>query len=248
MTPDELWHPLLTELARWDHAGRTASFWLRDDDAVAPAAALDRLLDITRGPAVPLALAVIPAHTGQALAGRLSDEPHASVLVHGWSHDNHAPDGAKKQELGLQRPRDIVLGELTEGLSAISRLHAARALPVLVPPWNRIEPALIADLVPLGFAALSVFGRPKPASIRMLNANVDIMDWHGTRRCRDHGVLVGEIVARLEQARMHGADPVGLLTHHLVHDEMAWSFLENLFEITARHRACRWRSVAEMLG
>ncbi|MDZ4135094.1 MAG: glycosyl transferase family 28, partial [Paracoccaceae bacterium] len=74
-------------------AGNPARFWLRDDDAVAPTGALDRLLDMTGAQGVPLTLAVIPAPSGAQLAARLAQEAGVIVAVHGWSHQNHAPDG-----------------------------------------------------------------------------------------------------------------------------------------------------------
>ena len=46
MTEDPIWQPLQAELARWIHASRSAKFWLRDDDAVEPTAALDRLIGL----------------------------------------------------------------------------------------------------------------------------------------------------------------------------------------------------------
>ena len=191
------WQPLADELARWNGAGRAARFWLRDDDAVEPTDALDRLLGLSGAFAVPVTLAVIPALTGDALADRLRTEPHASVAVHGWSHRNHAPEGQKKQELGAHRPRATVLDELARGLPRLARLHGARAVPMLVPPWNRIDAGLIPDLVPLGFEVLSVYGPPRPAPIRMFNSNVDLLDWRGSRGCRDHAELVHDIVAQL---------------------------------------------------
>lgn len=247
MKADPAWQPLLVELARWDAAGRTADFWLRDDDAVEPAEALDRLLALTHEFAVPLALAVIPAFTGEALANQLAGAGHVTVAVHGWSHQNHAPYGEKKQELGRHRARALMLDELERGLSRIADLHGPRMVPLLVPPWNRIDAGLVPDLVPIGFAALSTFGPAKPAAIRMINGNVDLMDWHGTRGCRDHALLVGDVVAQLRRA-FDGGDPVGILAHHLVHDEAAWVFLERLFGITAGHDACKWRSVRELIA
>src|SRR6185369_1020035 len=94
-----LWQPLAAELARWQDAGRVADFWLRDDDAVEPSAALDRLLAMAAHGAVPVTLAVIPAHSGRALAERIAAENGLGVAVHGWSHENHAPAVEKKQEL-----------------------------------------------------------------------------------------------------------------------------------------------------
>ncbi|MEI5678392.1 MULTISPECIES: polysaccharide deacetylase family protein [unclassified Mesorhizobium] len=246
MTADSIWQPLREELMRWKGAGRTAEFWLRDDDAVEPTPALDRLLTLTGDFAVPVTLAVIPAITDARLADRLSHAAHAAVAVHGWAHQNHAPEDQKKQELGAHRPRGALLDELARGLSRIIRLHGERAVPMLVPPWNRIDAGLIDDLGSIGFTALSVYGPPKPAPIRVINSNVDIMDWHGTRGCRDHVLLVQDIVARLQQA-YDGGEPVGLLTHHLVHDEAAWIFLERLFDVTGRSRACEWLPVRALI-
>jgi len=248
MTPGEIWQPLTRELARWLHAGRTADFWLRDDDAIEPTAALDRLLAPTAAHEVPVALAVIPAPTGAPLAERLARENHVTVAVHGWSHENHAAQGEKKQELGRHRPREIVLAELSQGRARLQRLHAGRFAPVLVPPWNRIDADLLPHLAGIGFSALSVFGAPEPGPMRMLNSTVDIMDWRGNRGGRDHAALVSEIVAQLERAFRGEGGPVGLLSHHLVHDEVAWSFLDRLLKITAASGACRWRSVGELLA
>ncbi len=66
MPHEQIWQPLAEELDRWNHAGRIASFWLRDDDAVEPTARLDRLLGLTRTFAIPAVLAVIPARTDVA--------------------------------------------------------------------------------------------------------------------------------------------------------------------------------------
>ena len=43
------------------------------------------------------------------------------------------------------------------------------------------------------------------------------------------------------------ARPLGVLTHHLVHDEIAWLFLEGLFEATAGNPACRWASIRDLI-
>jgi hypothetical protein len=243
---DATWQPLSEALGRWRVAGRKPSFWLRDDDAIEQTAPLDRLVAVTAKHELPLALAVIPAHAKAALARRLADAPHVTALIHGWLHENHAPPEAKKQELGLHRPAGIVLDELARALRRIGDLFGMQASPVLVPPWNRIDAALVPPLAALGYRGLSVFGKPKPASIRLINSTVDVIDWHGTRGCRDHGVLVGEIVGQLDAGLADPLHPpVGLLTHHLVHDESTWRFMERLFELTAP--VCRWRSVDNLL-
>lgn len=246
MEHDKHWAPLLEELDRWHAAGKRASFWLRDDDAIEPTPALDRLLQLAGRHDVPVALAVIPAHTGEPLARRLENAPHATVTVHGWSHHNHAPPDEKKQELGGHRPAETVIAELADGFTLLSSLHAERFVPVLVPPWNRIDGRLFPHLGPLGFEALSIYGPEKNGAFRQINTHVDLMDWHGARGGRDHAVLATEITKRLATTFDRGGT-VGLLTHHLVHDERAWNFLERFFAVTAAHPACDWRAIGGIL-
>ena len=146
------WADLFDEAARWSQAGRTAELWWRDDDAADVGPALERLLAIHRDTGVPVALAVVPATATQALADRLAGEPGVDLLQHGYAHVNHATRGDnKKIELGSERPAMLVLGELGTGRLALERLFGARPLPVLVPPWNRIVPALVPALPEIGF-------------------------------------------------------------------------------------------------
>ncbi|MBP2551531.1 peptidoglycan/xylan/chitin deacetylase (PgdA/CDA1 family) [Neorhizobium galegae] len=233
-------------LDRLADEGRTVTFWLRDDDAVTPTPALDRLLMLTSAHEVPLTLAVIPEETGEALARRLASVPLARVAVHGWSHRSYAVPPAKKQELGLDRPLESVTDELQAGFEKLRELYPAQFLPMLVPPWNRIAPAIVDRLPAIGFTSLSVFGREKSAPLALLNTHVDIMDWHGSHGGKPAEALFAELLSYL--AGEEPMRPIGILTHHLVHDAAAWDFLEQLFALTASHPACRWRHSAEILS
>jgi len=247
---DAVWHPLAAELARWHDCGRQIRFWLRDDDAVTPTPALERLVRLGRDNAVPVTLAVIPLLAKEALAEWLANEEGITVTVHGWSHRNHASIAEKKQELGPHRPRPTITNELRNGVERIGALFPRRFLPVLVPPWNRIDPSLVPELPALGFEGLSVFGPVKAvqkAILPVINTHIDLMDWHGTRGCRPHGELVEEIVRALRQRFDGGAEPIGILAHHLVHDESAWLFLEGLFEIVAASSSVRWAPLSELI-
>jgi hypothetical protein len=229
-------------LDRCAERGQPAQLWLRDDDAVEPGPALDRLLQMTNAAQVPLTLAVIPINTGMSLANRLLAEPHVSVAVHGWSHTNHAGAEEKKQELGGHRPVPLVLAELARGFARLAALHSPRFVPALVPPWNRISPDIIAGLPDLGFQALSVFGPETSGPLRMINTHVDLIDWHGTRGGRPAAVLLDEVAAALE-----AGGPVGVLSHHLVHDDAAWEFLTALFQMTGTHPGCRWTGLSDLI-
>lgn len=224
-----------------------ADLWLRDDDATQPSPALDRLLELSQRHSAPMTLAVIPHPTGAALATRLEKTRDIDVAVHGWAHQNHAGSDEKKRELGLHRPLEIVVGELEAGLQKLRSLHDQRFVPMLVPPWNRIDQAVIEHLPQVGYKALSVYGPEMPDSLPLLNTHVDVIDWRGTRGGKDHDVLFAETAARMRQAHVTGG-MTGILTHHLDHDESVWAFLQSLLSITTSHPGCRWRSSRQWLA
>ena len=241
------WRALEDELGVWADEGRTATFWWRDDDARAPSAALERLLALESLYGVPLALAVIPERLDPALASLLGASPDVTVLQHGLAHRNHANAGEKSMELGLHRPREQVLGDLRRGFECLLTAFGESFLPVLVPPWNRIAEPLLSDLPPLGLRGLSTFtprAEPYPApGLRQVNCHVDLIDWRGGRGGRDHSVLACEVAGHLRarrEGRVDAEEPTGLLTHHLDHDEPAWTFVEEFLDRIAGHSAVRW--------
>jgi|AraplaMF_Col_mLB_1032019.scaffolds.fasta_scaffold00023_85 hypothetical protein len=248
MMAHDIWAPLRVELGRWQASGKTARFWLRDDDAIEPTPALEQLLKLTSDAKVPLTLAVIPASTGEPLTARLAEERHVLVALHGWSHTNHAGPDEKKQELGAHRAPDIVLGELRDGYAILQRLFGSQFISILVPPWNRINSALIGELPAFGLEVLSVYGAAKAESpIRLLNTHVDIMNWHGIRGGRPHDELVADVVKELRARFDDDAEPIGILTHHLVHDQTAWAFLSDLMAETSAHPAVDWKTAAALV-
>jgi len=245
-----LWQPVLAELAEWRKTGLSAQLWLRDDDAIEPTPRLDRLIALTEEFGVPVGLAIIPSRTGPNLVRRLDKAVHVHPLVHGWSHENHAPPAEKKQELGAHRLRGDVLKDLTAGLARLSHLYGARLTPMLVPPWNRIDEALLSDLPGLGFIGLSAFGHRLASrpNLAVANTHIDIVDSRAGNVSRDHDVLAAALAQELAQARRAGATPVGILSHHLVSDEAAFGFLRDLFAVTAQSQAVSWRTPREAIA
>ena len=243
MTHSAQMNPLILALNHRKTAGNPVQFWLRDDDAVEPTQQLDNLLDLTTRYRIPCTLAVIPARSTEALAQRLALTNHVAVAVHGWSHQNHAPVDEKKQELGLHRPLNAICSELKRGYTVLAQQHAPNFVPLLVPPWNRIDPAIVPELSELGFHGLSTFGPSTSSAIAMVNTHVDIIDWRGTRGGRDATELVKDIVELIENTQI----PIGILTHHLVHDDAAWHFLQQLFSITSTHAGATWVPVNQLL-
>jgi len=262
------WPELENELAAWAAAGRVATLWWRDDDAHAAGPALDRLLALARRAGVPVAVATIPALIEEGAAAALR-EAGVDVLQHGYSHRNHAPESSKKAELAEHRPPAEVSGELAEGWRRLNAALGRAPLPVLVPPWNRIGESVIRILPALGYRGLSRMGvraRPAPApGLSEINAHVDIVDWKAPigpeaerappmRKPRPFiGVeaLASALAASLRARRQdaaEAAEPIGLLTHHLVHGDDAWAAVGELMDRSHSHPAVRWASARELFG
>ena len=236
------WQDLRDELDAWAAAGRTATFWWRDDDAVRQTPALERLLDVQQRTGVPLALAVIPAGVDAGLARRLGDVPGVSVVQHGFSHENHAAPGGKKAELAVGRDRSQVVGELAAGRERLANLFGERSRPLLVPPWNRIDPDLVPLLGELGFDGVSTF-----AGTNRADCHVDIIEWKGSRGFVGEGEALAKAVRHLAARRRDDSGPTGLLTHHLVHDEACWTFIEAFIDGVGKHAGARWIPLDEVL-
>lgn len=239
---------LAAELDRWVERGEVATLWWRDDDAVAASPALDALLALAESHDVPVALAVIPA----ALQRTLRPTPHCTILQHGYAHRNHAPADAKSCELGGTRPASAVAADLASGRGLLAGAFGDAFLPVVVPPWNRIDAAVVAALPALGVTGLSTFG-PRQAPLAapgvvQCNTHVDPVAWRagrgfvGAPACLDS--LAGHLAARRE-GRADRREPTGYLTHHLVFDDEAWAFTAALLAATRRHPGARWLGARE---
>jgi len=260
------WRELEQELEAWARSGRRATFWWRDDDAVEPSPALDRLLELAATGRAPLALAVIPARVSSRLAARLAGAgEQVAVLQHGFDHANHAPEGEKRAELNEQRPRAVLREELARGRAILATLFGEQALPVLVPPWNRMDQDLIPELPGLGFRGLSTHtprATANPASgLIQCNTHVDVLRWKPECGFLGEGAALGLLIRHLSARRcpdeghvpagdasLDPDEPTGLLTHHLAMDEPAWDFMARLLESLARQPAVRWVSATEAFG
>jgi hypothetical protein len=229
------WSPLDLALDRARDRGCPIRFWWRDDDAVADTPQLDRLLGLARRYEAGVGLAIIPEKIEASLAARLADEPKAFALVHGWNHTDHAPASEKKAEFGAHRPLDIMVAQAEQALHVAREHLGARLLPVFVPPWNRISRELIPHLPLLGFGGLSTFTDRVAAcpaeGIVQINTHMDPINWHGTRSLVDPAQIVASLVSVIERRVSGDADrnePIGFLTHHLVHDDVIWALCERL--------------------
>ncbi len=223
------WQDLGNELDLWADAGATATFWWRDDDAVEDTPALGRLLDLRARFEVPLAIAAIPALADGTLARALAEVPATAVFQHGYAHRNHTPDQRAKSELGRERPVPAVLADLSAGRARLDELFGVLWHPILVPPWNRIDEAVLAALPDEGYRGISAMGARDATDavpgLRQIDVHVDLIDWPTTRGFAGDGVVLEAACAHLRRRRAGAADPnepTGLMTHHLAHDDACW--------------------------
>lgn len=223
------------ELDLWKHEGKTARIWWRDDDAVARTDALEALSALSEGFNVPVLLAVIPRYLDASLVNFVNEKPNLSVGVHGYAHKDHSTPDQKKTELTLNLPArtlEMVLGELEDAKKIIANKFGPRASQILVPPWNRIDTIIADQLKRADFKILSGFTQKAlEADIKQLNCHLDLMHWKPERKGKQSDEVIAELALRLREARGHGFKPIGILSHHLVHDEAAWNASKTLMEI-----------------
>jgi hypothetical protein len=237
-------HDLGAELDRWLALGRPVRLWMRDDDAIAPSPALDRLAALAERFHLPVLLAVIPMLASPALAVDLATKPLLLPCQHGAWHRNHAADGAKKAEFGAGRPVTAIEADLREGRQRLSELFGPGLLPVFVPPWNRIDMDVACRLKAFGFTGLSCFRGFRiadPDGLVLANTDLDIMDWQGGRIGRSFEAMAAELTRTLAARRDSSdvAPAIGLLLHHRDHDVAGWLALEQLLSVLTAHAAIR---------
>jgi hypothetical protein len=253
--PGNAWAALAGELNLWAETDSGATLWWRDDDAAAATPELERLLALSAGTGVPLALAVIPGRLAADLPRRLAGCDAITVLQHGWRHTNHAGAGEGAWELGDHRPLSRVQDELSAGHRRLAEAFGARFLPVVVPPWNRISARVTHALSALGFIGVSTFGartctEPAPGLIQV-NVHCDPVRWKehgrfaGTARTLDD--LTGHLAAR-RKGTVDPREPTGLVSHHLALDAAAWGFVAEVLRRTKDNPAARWLSASEAFG
>jgi len=248
--PTAEWPDLVDELDHWAAVERVATLWWRDDDAVTATVELAALLRLADG--IPLALAVIPAPAGSELLAALRGAPQVAVLQHGWRHANYAPSG-KKSEYPAGRMAAAVAAEISAGRCRLAALFGACALPVLVPPWNRIADEFLPLLLAAGIRAVSMIAAPVaalPCGLRALDVHLDLVAWREGRGFIGTAAALGRLVGHLRAARFGAAgamQPVGILTHHLIQDEATAAFLRRLGALTRGHPGARWAAAGEFV-
>lgn len=238
----DAWQSLREELELWKEP---VSFWWRDDDAVADTPSLQRLIATQQeNHSIPLHLASIPQLLETSLPPFIKSSPNVWILQHGFSHQNNASANERKIELGGGQDETALRENLASGRETLKLSFSDRHLDVLVPPWNRVNATALSVIDSLGYLALSGLGLDKNQSddITRLNVHIDIINWKqrcfvGTDTCLE------DIVNQIKNRRTdpaHRHEPVGLMTHHLAHDDDCWKFLSDFLRLTTQHAGAQW--------
>ncbi len=228
--------------------GRKAVFFRADDIAV-PSENFSRLISLFIKYRAPLALATIPARLTndrweQAMTLASADPSLWCWHQHGWRHENHSREG-KKFEFGQERPYAEMERDIATGMNRLREIMGDMFFPAFTPPWNRCGRKALEILQRLGFKAVSRSeGRktPAPGGLPEWNVNVDLH----TRREKDPREGWNNLFAELETGL--GRELCGVMIHHQLMNEAAFSFLERFLQTLADRpglQAVRWSDLAE---
>jgi predicted deacetylase len=238
------WALLKAELRQWARAGQRPQLWWRDDDAGSLTPALERLVACAAKASAPLSLAVIPDRAEAGLALYLNPRPWISVLQHGVDHRNDCLSGQQSQ-FADQVPAVAVSRRLAWAWARLEMFESR--LPVYVPPWNAMGGNVVSALPASGLTAVSAWnGMAEP---NRLDVHLDLLRWRSGPRFAGEARFLSRLRRALKLRRRAGLwrEPIGLLTHHLDHDEAAWRFLDALTAFEPLRRLADWRCVQDLL-
>lgn len=227
------------ELAAWHEASLSPTLWWRDDDAISCSLALERFTGIVEANHIPVMLAIVPSIAEAELAAFTARHPLLQAATHGYAHHNHAGADQKKTEL-TENPQGRSIGdvrdELREARRMMEHLFGIAASEVLVPPWNRLSTGVARELAATGFRVVSTFGERKTeTTAHQVNCHVDMMEWKPVRKGKPLDQVIMELTDCLKARRvsLKPTMPIGILSHHLVHDDAAWETSEKLMAFIA---------------
>ncbi|MBE7472496.1 MAG: hypothetical protein DPW09_19610 [Anaerolineae bacterium] len=219
---------LRASLERLQTGARRVHIFLRDDDIDEDEESLRHLLDISFSRGTPLNLEIIPGRLTPAAIKLLKAYkrylPHLLELnQHGWQHHNHENEG-RKCEFGISRTFDQQLADISQGKRLLEDIFGERFYPVFTPPWNRCAAATFAALDQLEFKVLSKDWDQQPVKgyrFQEISTTLDLFRWQGDPALKPPTEIIKTLIQQLDKL-----NPIGLLLHHKVMDDEAFSFLD----------------------
>jgi hypothetical protein len=258
------------ELDRWYAKNLVAPFWWRDDDASANNDPFRRLIQLAESAAVPLVLAVSPMLMEDEFSLNLRSFSHACIAAHGYSHTNHRAGKRKAEfgpDRPLEEMRDEIDKLAVRFAATFPECGLAMFVPPwhafdsrLVPDLVRVGfttlsmyetrisrgAALVAAYAPMNefaFALTQTENSRRYGAITRLDCSVDLLGSDGPGGTTVNPNLVRDIFGALVARRVGitpANRPIGIMTHHMQHDDVAWALLERVVTLFAEHPAARF--------
>jgi hypothetical protein len=224
--------------------------FFRDDDVDEDEELLRRLLRFFGERETPVNLAVIPGlltdGAVKLLAESQSNHPGLFALnQHGWRHVNHEREG-RKCEFGASRGFAEQLDDIARGRARLDEAFGADWFPAFVPPWNRCTEATHQALDRLGFRVLSAKQGSAPVTgfgFREISITLDLFTWRGGPSLKPAEEIVDDLIAQ-----MSGQQTIGVMLHHKVMGEEAFSFLGFVLDALKQHSIVRFHTFQSLLG
>ena len=146
--------------------------------------------------------------------------------------------------------------------------HFGAADVVFVPPFGRMSQALVSALPQIGFSGISGaagwlerrlsqlsdwdirvprIGPVYRSEVSRLDVQIDPINWQD--RTAHDPAKINQILVRCLRARRHGllasSLPIGIVTHHLDHDESIWRACDALLQLLRCHQAVKFLNVRD---
>ncbi len=240
---------LKSELAQRQQQGAPQRVFFRDDDVDEDEAPLRRLLELFLRWEIPINLGVIPgrltAAGGELLMQSVSAAPTLIELnQHGWLHLNHEREG-RKCEFGPSRTYAEQLADIAQGQARMTETFGPHWSPVFIPPWNRCVVDTYCVLDQLGFRALSVKQGSSVVTgyrFKEISITLDLFSWRGGASLKPAEEIVDELTVQLTRQQT-----IGVMLHHKVMDERAFTLLESLLDALASHPSASFHTFQSLL-
>lgn len=240
---------LKSALARRGQQAAPLRIFFRNDDVDEDEATLRRLLRFFLERETPINLGVIPGRLTAACAELLAQSIGAAPELfelnqHGWLHLNHEREG-RKCEFGPGRTYDAQLADIAQGRERMTEAFGHNWFPVFVPPWNRCTDETRRALDHLGFRALSAKrGGATGTGYRFeeISITLDLYRWNDGASLKSPEEIVDGLIAQLSRQQV-----IGVMLHHKVMDERAFSILGSLLDTLASHPTVRFHTFQSLL-
>ena len=246
---DEWQKEFTRALETFQERGKTIHLFLRDDDIDSDESTLRTLCDITISHGIPLNLEVIPGRltpeTIRFLKNLKRIDPSLIGLdQHGWCHTNHEKEG-RKCEFGISRSFEEQLKDISAGKATLEEALGERFFPAFTPPWNRMTEDTCRVLDELGFLVLSKDRGKHPVTgyrFREISTTLDLYQWQSGATMK-----APEAIAQALTIQFNELEAIGLLLHHKVMDEEAFSFLNALLKLLRAYPCVQFHTFQTLL-